>query len=123
VGEDTLIQMSVSDAKIIFKSLLDCEITDSLLNVYTLRDTLNNNVIRLQKKEISLLKEKVKNQEQISANLNDIIGNKYTEIDILNQTIKEQKKQNRKQKVIKTIALIGDVVLPVVTLFAVLKFK
>lgn len=116
INNDTLITMPLSEAKIVLKGVLDGEVADSLLNVYIERDKLNNDVIQLQVKEIRALQEKSDNQAKLANNLDSIIKNKDTEIADLNAIIKKQKKEIRKQKFIKTIALIGDVALPVLTL-------
>jgi hypothetical protein len=113
----------MEDAKVILKGVLDGEIADSLLDVYILRDSLNTSTIELQVSEIRLLQEKSRNQETLAENLKTIIDNKDTEVGNLTQIIKDQKKQIRKQKVIKTLALIGDVALPVITLFVILGLK
>lgn len=120
VGDDTVIQMNSSDAKRILESLLDAEIADSLLNIYITRDSINTKIIEMQVNEIRLLQEKSNNQELFSKNLAEIIQNKNNEVDILNETIDSQKKEIRKQKLIKTIALIGDVALPVILLIILL---
>lgn len=116
INGDTIIEMQLYDAKIVLKGVLDGEIADSLLSVFMTRDKLNNDIIQLQVKEIKALQEKSKNQAELSNNLQTIIDNKDTEIADLNAIIKKQKKEIRKQKFIKTIALIGDVALPVLTL-------
>ena len=63
------------------------------------------------------------NLNEMVVNLNAIIENKETETQILNETIKKQKKEIRKQKIIKIVALVGDVVLPVTTLLTVMFVK
>jgi hypothetical protein len=116
VNGDTLITMPLKDARVILKGVLDGEIADSLLNVYIERNKLNNDVIQLQVKEIRALQDKSNNQAQLCGNLQTIVTNKDAEIADLNAIIKKQKHEIRKQKVIKTIALIGDIALPVLTL-------
>jgi hypothetical protein len=119
INGDTVITMPLSDAKVVLKGILDAEIADSLLRVYVTRDKINNDIIQLQVKEIKALQEKTKNEAELSNNLQSIIQNKDTEIADLNAIIKKQKKEIRKQKFIKTIALIGDVALPVLVLLAI----
>jgi len=120
VNNDTLVQMKLSDAKIVLGYILDGEIADSLVKVYTVRDSINTETIALQVSAIHDLQTKCINKDEKIKNLNILLGNKETEIADLNNTIKEQKKEIKKQKIIKTIALVGDVVLPVVTLIAVI---
>jgi hypothetical protein len=120
---DTVIQMSLSDSKLILKVLLEKEINDSLLNIYTVVDSLNKNKISLLFDKVELLQVEKRNLTEIISNLNAIIKNKEAEIQILNDTIKKQKKEIRKQKIIKAVALIGDVALPVATLFVGISIK
>ena len=123
INGDTFIQMSLEDAKVILKGVLDSEIADSLINIYTFRDSVNSGIISMQIEEIRLLQEKSSNQEMLSNNLEEILDNKDSEVALLNKIIIDQKKQIRKQKFIKTLALIGDVALPVITLFVILGLK
>ena len=116
VNGDTLITMPLKDARTILKGVLDGEIADSLLNVYIERNKINTDIIQLQVKEIRALQEKSDNQAKLANNLESIIKNKDTEIADLNAIIKKQKREITKQKIIKTVALIGDVALPVLTL-------
>jgi len=123
IDGDTFIQMSLEDAKVVLKGLLDNEIADSLISIYTFRDSVNSSIISMQMDEIRLLQEKSSNQQMLSNNLNEMLKNKDSEVDVLNKIIADQKKEIRKQKVIKTLALIGDVALPVITLFVILGLK
>ena len=120
---DTVIQMSLSDAKTILKSLLEKEINDSLLDVYTVVDSLNKNKITLLVDKIEILQNEKNNLTEIVNNLNSIIDNLKSENEILSDVIKKQKKELRKQKIIKMIALIGDVALPVATLLVGISIK
>lgn len=113
---DTIIQMSLSDAKIILVTVFDKQIADSLISVYETRDSLNSSTISLLKSEIDLYGSKINNLEHILLNNSQIIGNKDIELSLLNTTIKEQKKEIRKQKVLKIIGFAGSVVLPIATL-------
>lgn len=118
---DTSIQMSLSDAKIILSDLLVKEITDSLLIEYQEKDKVSNDVIILKTEEINKLKIKCGNFEQIIENLKKILINNQIEIDLLNETIKQQKKEIRKQKVLKTIGFIAAVALPITILILTIK--
>jgi len=120
---DTLIEMSLADAKIILADLIDKQIADSMLLVYEFRDSISQNTIKIQLKQIKILKEKVVNCEIIISNLNEMLSNKDKEIDLLNETIKKQKKEIRKQKILKIIGFTTAVVVPVVTLGVILGVK
>ncbi len=120
---DTVIQMSLSDAKLILKVVLEKEINDSLLSVYTVVDSLNKNKISLLVNKIEALQLEKQNLTEMVSNLNAVLKNKDAETQILNDIIKKQKKEIRKQKIIKIVALVGDVVLPVATLLTVIFLK
>jgi putative ubiquitin-RnfH superfamily antitoxin RatB of RatAB toxin-antitoxin module len=115
--------MNVIDAKTILTSVLQGKINDSLLNVYILKDTIKSNNIQMQLKEIEFHKEKFGIQEKRIANLNTVIDDKDKEIVKLNDTINQQKKELFKQKVLKTLASIGDIALPILTLYIVISKK
>ena len=114
---DTLIQLKLSDAKLILAEVLDKEVADSLVNVYMLRDSLNKTTIELQVKEIKALQQKGFNYNQQVANLEKIVGNKDEELEKLNEIIKFQKKEIRKQKTYKILGFTAAVVLPILVLF------
>lgn len=113
---DTLIQMALSDAKVILTSILEKQYVDSILLVYIDRDKINNKTITLQLDKIRLLELKGNNQDQMVSNLNKIITNKDSEIGLLKDTIKQQKKEIRKQKALKIVGFIAAVVLPIVVI-------
>jgi len=112
--------MNLEDAKIVLSDLLEYEIVDSLLTVYKGKDTLNTNTITLQKDVIVKLTQKSENQQSIIDNFEQILANKNTEIDIKNQVIEQQKKEIRKQKALKIVGFIGSIVLPIITLIALI---
>ena len=116
---DTLIQMSLADAKIVLSDVLGKQYSDSLVKIYTLRDSIQNNVIILQKEALILMSEKFNNQKTISDNLNQVLANKDTEIALLNETIKKQKKEIRKQKFLKVLGFTAAVVLPITTMILI----
>lgn len=120
---DTLIEMSLADAKIILADIIDKQVADSMLLVYEFKDSISKSTIQVQLKQINILKEKVVNCETIIANLNEMLANKDKEIDLLNETIKKQKREIRKQKMLKIIGFTSAVVLPVVTLGVLLGVK
>ena len=113
---DTLVIMNHKDAKVLLEDVLHYEYSDSLLAVYKERDSLNTNIITLQKGAIVKLAIKEMNFENIIANLNKIIANNKTEVELKDKTIKEQKKEIRKQKFYKIIAIIGGAALTVLAL-------
>ena len=112
---DTLIQFKLSDARILLKDLLDKKVTDSLLIVYEKKDTLQIEYIELQVSQIKVLQEKSNNQVQQLQNLNLIINNKDAETEILNDVIKKQKKEIRKQKTLKFLGIVGGIGLAIIT--------
>lgn len=116
---DTLIQMKLADAKIILAEILDKEVVDSLVNVYMERDAINSSTIQLQVKEIKAYQTKSINQEQQIINLEKIMANKDLELSILNEKIKEQKKEIRKQKTYKVLGFISAVILPILVLLTI----
>lgn len=107
------IQISVADAKTILIDILDKPIVDSLLKVYIERDSLKSGIITLQIAEISKLQQKCENQSLMIRNLEKIVENKDSEITLKDDTIKQQKKEIRKQKFLKIVGFIGSVVLPI----------
>lgn len=113
---DTLIQMKSSDAKIILKDVLEKRTLDSIVDVYVERDKLSSSTISLQLSVIKALQEKGDNQELMVSNLNKILTNKDTEIVLLNDVIKEQKKEIRHQKFLKIVGYITAVVIPIAIL-------
>lgn len=113
---DTLIQFYLKDAKIILKDILDREVLDSIITVYKERDSLSQTQINLYVKEIRLMQEKSNNKDIENANLNKIIELRNTEITELNKNIKENKREIRKQKFYKVLALITSIALPIFVL-------
>lgn len=111
--------MKLADAKIILAEILDKEVVDSLVNVYMERDAINSSTIQLQVKEIKAYQTKSINQEQQIINLEKIMANKDLELSILNEKIKEQKKEIRKQKTYKVLGFISAVILPILVLLTI----
>lgn len=117
---DTLILMNLEDARIVLSDLLEYEIVDSLLTVYKEKDSLNTNTITLQKDVIVKLTQKSENQQSIIDNFEQILHNKDAELDIKDQVIEAQKKEIRKQRRLKIVGFIGAIVLPIITLIALI---
>jgi len=112
--------MNLEDARIVLSDLLEYEIVDSLLTVYKEKDSLNTNIISLQRDVISKLSIKSNNQQSIIDNFEEILSNKEIEIEFKDKTIKQQKKEIRKQKTLKLVGFIGSIVLPILTLIALI---
>ncbi len=115
---DTLVIMHLEDARIILNDLLEYEIVDSLLTVYKEKDSLNANAISLQKDVIFKLVEKSDNQQTQIDNFQSILDHKNEEIALKEDTIKQQKKEIRKQKFFKLVGFTGSIILPILTLLA-----
>ena len=113
--------MNISDAKVILNRILSADITDSILSLYQRSDSLKGKTITLQVEEIKLLQLKSNGQDTLINNLTKILSNDKEEIKIINQSLKEEKKEVHKQKLYKSLALVGDVVLPVITAIVVIK--
>ena len=113
---DTLVIMNLEDAKVILNDLLEYEIADSLLTVYKEKDSLNTNTITLQKEVIFKLMEKSDNQQSQIDNFQQILDNKNAELGMKEDTIKQQKKELRKQKFLKFLGLGGSVILPILAI-------
>lgn len=117
---DTLVVMNIEDAKVILSDLLEYEIVDSLLTVYKEKDSLYNNTITLQKDIIVKLTQKSENQTLQISNFQSILDNKDQELLFNEDIIKQQKKEIRKQKFLKLVGFAGSIILPIVTLLALL---
>ena len=113
---DTLVIMNLEDAKVILNDLLEYEIADSLLTVYKEKDSLNTNTITLQKEVIFKLMEKSDNQQTQIDNFQQILDNKNSELGMKEDTIKQQKKELRKQKFLKFLGFGGSVILPIIAI-------
>ena len=117
---DTLVIMHLEDARIILNDLLEYEIADSLLTVYKEKDSLNTNTISLQKDVITKLTQKSQNQELQLKNFQTLLDNSNKVIAYKNDTIDQQKKEIRKQKFQKILGFSGSILLPILTLLALL---
>jgi len=113
---DTLIQFKISDAKIILVDVLEKEKLETLVKDYEISDSIKNKSIAIQQSTIKDLEEKSLKQLMVIDNQNDITTNKNEEIIILNDSIKSQKKEIRKQKTLKIIGFTAAVVFPIVVL-------
>lgn len=117
---DTLIIMSLSDAKLILTDLLECEITDSLLYVYVERDSLNQKKIYIKDELIKKLELQNDNKDKVIQNLEVVLKNTKEIISLKDKTIEKQKKEIKKQRNLKRLGFVGSVVLPILTLILLL---
>lgn len=117
---DTAIQFNLADAKAVLSDLLDKAVVDSLLSVYVVRDSLNTGIISLNEKEIKDLKTKCANKDIQIDNLMQVKDNFDAKIALKDAVIEKKDKEIKKHKAIKVIALIGDIVLPVLVILLVL---
>ena len=117
---DTLVIMHLEDARVILNDLLEYEVVDSLLTVYKEKDSLNTSKISIQKNIIFKLVEKNDNQQTQINNFQQILDNLKSEIVLKEDTIKQQKKEIRKQKLLKLTGFTSSIILPILTLLALL---
>ena len=117
---DTLVIMHLEDARVILNDLLEYEIVDSLLTTYKEKDSLNMGKIEIQKDIIFKLVEKNDNQQTQIDNFQQILDNKNEELGFKEDTIKQQKKEIRKQKLLKLAGFTSSIILPILTLIAML---
>lgn len=108
--------MNLEDAKVILNDLLEYEIADSILTVYKEKDSLNTKTITLQKEVIYKLMEKSENQQTQIKNFQKILDNKNEELEHKDDTLKQYKKELRKQKFLKFIGFGGSVILPIIAI-------
>ena len=118
---DTLVQMNYEDARVLLRDVLYYEYVDSLLNVYKERDSLNTQTITLQKEVLMKMGQEKQNLQQMIDNFETIVTNKDSELLLKDDIIKQQKKEIRKQKVLKIVGFAGSIILPVITAILLLK--
>ena len=119
-NSDTLVIMHIYDAKIFLTDLLQCKLTDSLLQIFVWKDSVNKEKIILKDIVIDVLETKYKNSKNIVKNLQEYINNKKEIIELNKKTIKSLKKEIKKHKREKIVAIISAIVLPIVSLLVVL---
>jgi len=117
---DTLVIMNLEDAKFILSDLLEYEVTDSLLNIYIERDSLNKEVVLLKDSIIEKINQQNDNCDEIVVNLKNMITNNKKVIELKEDTINQQKKEIKKQKFFKFLGFAGSIILPIVTLLSLL---
>jgi hypothetical protein len=118
---DTLVQTTLLDTKIILADLLEKENCDSLVFRYHKLNVLNKKTIDLQDRKIITLETKYLEQYKISTNLETMVGNKNKEIELLNDTIKQQNSKITKLKLFKIIGIPAVIAVPILTTLLVLK--
>jgi len=115
---DTLVEMHYNDAKVLLEDVLHYEYADSLLTKFKKRDSLNTEKITLQKTQLDNLTQQNTNLQQMLENFDSVIANNDKEKELLENTIKQQKKEIRKQKFLKVVGFSTAVILPILTLLA-----
>ena len=115
---DTLVEMHYNDAKVLLEDVLHYEYADSLLTKFKKRDSLNTEKITLQKTQLDNLTQQNTNLQQMLENFDSVIANNDKEKELLEDTIKQQKKEIRKQKFLKVVGFSAAVILPILTLLA-----
>ena len=101
--------------KLILTDILNYQIADSIISEYEAKDKETSKVITLQKNAILKLSNELANDEARIAALESVIKNKDVEIAFKDDVIKKQKKEIRKQKLLKILGFSGSIILPVVT--------
>ena len=100
--------------------------TDEVDNIFShiqeleIKDSLNTNTISLQKDVIFKLVEKSENQQYQIENFQEVLDNKNIELGFKEDIIKEQKKEIQKQKLLKLAGFTTSIILPILTLIALL---
>lgn len=110
---DTIITMKLSDAKIIFKDLLDCKILDSLYTLNYEKTIQLNDIMNLRLEEIKMLNGKINNLQDIINISDEKLKNKDLEISILSEDNDKLKKEVRKQKLLKKLFMVTTIALPI----------
>ena len=116
INEDTLIQFKLSDAKLILTDVLEKQKLDTIVKEFINLNIIKDSTINTQKKIILDLGKIVYNNNIIIENQNYLINNKDIEVSLLNDVIKKQKREIRKQKILKMIGFTGAIILPITVL-------
>jgi len=116
INEDTLIQFKLSDAKLILTDVLEKQKLDTIVKEFINLNIIKDSTINTQKKIILDLGKIVYNDNIIIENQNYLINNKDIEVSLLNDVIKKQKREIRKQKILKMIGFTGAIILPITVL-------
>lgn len=114
---DTLIVMSVADAKKILIDVLDYEILDSLYQEYKFKDSLNTKRLGMKDSIIVKLNKQIILKDEIISNKDTIIENNKKTVELKDSLLETKDKEIKKQKRLKSLGFIGCVVLPILVLF------
>lgn len=110
---DTILLMPLEAAKTLLIGVMEGEVCDSLLNEYIRKDNIQKEIILLKLSTIRNLNEKSNNYEILTSNLNKMLKNASVENGYLNETIKDLKKQVRKERRQKRIIITVGFILPI----------
>lgn len=110
---DTLIQIKLSDAKILLEDVLEKKNCDSTVARYIQLDSLRTTTIALQKDKIETLEIKFSNCNSMVVNLETVVKNKNTEIKLLNGIVKKQNREILRQKMFKFVGFGVAILIPV----------
>lgn len=111
---DTLVVMSLGDAKILLEDVLMCEYSDSIIKEYEVKDVLNEKNIKIYKSLLDKLNTNNLNLLDMNSNLRQIIKNKEEVIGFKDEEIDYYKKEVRKQKRLKRLGFLTSTVLPII---------
>jgi hypothetical protein len=118
---DTLIVMGINDGKSILSDVLRCEILDSMVTEYENKDKANTTIITTLKEIETKQGQQIEILEKQVLNCEKIISNKDEEISLSSQIINEQRKEIRKQRLLKIAGFSGSIILPVITALLMIK--
>ena len=118
---DTLIVMGINDGKSILSDVLRCEILDSMVTEYENKDKANTTIITTLKEIETKRGQQIEILEKQVLNCEKIVSNKDEEISLRNQIINEQRKEIRKQRLLKIAGFSGSIILPVITALLMIK--
>ena len=118
---DTLIVMGIQDAKTILSDVLRCEVLDSMVANYENKEEVANKIIDLHQKIQAKQTQQIEILEEQVLNCEKIVLNKDKEISLQTEIIKVQRKEIRKQKILKIAGFSGSVILPIITALLILK--
>lgn len=113
---DTLIQLKVSDAKILLSDVLQKEVCDSTVIEYIKLDKTRLERISLLDNKILTTETKLGNTEIMLKNSETIVKNKDTEINLMKDTIRKQEKEISKQKFLKIFGFSSAIIIPVLAI-------
>jgi hypothetical protein len=113
--------MGINDGKSILSDVLRCEILDSMVTEYENKDKANTTIITTLKEIETKQGQQIEILEKQVLNCEKIVSNKDEEISLRNQIINEQRKEIRKQRLLKIAGFSGSIILPVITALLMIK--